>query len=507
MKFRYKTIIGIASIEIVLLALIVFTVLSDLKSSNQTQIEQQINSITALFIASIKDAYLSNDQATISSITQLLTANESINYIKIIDRQGEIVSSYGNQASLDSSFIGDDNLTKVNDNIFDIQRNIIVSKQVFGNVQFGFNVKYLNDSILKTTQHLIFYAIVEVLLVAMFSYLLGNYLTRQLNDIKRANKAISQDNYSIILKPKSNDEIGDLARTYNLMRTQLLEAKEQRDEHEQNLKVLNNDLEVRIWNRTMDLEKSNQELKNTQTKLIEHEKLASIGLLSSGIAHEINNPLSSVNSNILSMQEYISILSNKIKTDDNKVNFIIEDLPDLINDCLIATKQINTIVSGLKTFSSAQKEAALEETILAECFNQTFVLIKPLVPFNIKVKKIIPDDIILLANQSKLIQLFSNLLINALDALEESKVKKGEIMIIASKSDTHVKLEVIDNGVGMNHKTQQHLFDPFYTTKDVNKGTGLGLSIVYGIIEEFNGSISVISKINKGTKFTIKFPI
>ena len=109
-------------------------------------------------------------------------------------------------------------------------------------------------------------------------------------------------------------------------------------------------------------QKSNQELKNTQTKLIEHEKLASIGLLSSGVAHEINNPLSSVNSNILSMQEYVEILASNLKSEDEKINFIIEDLPDLINDCLIATKQINTIVSGLKTFSSTQNQTTLKET-------------------------------------------------------------------------------------------------------------------------------------------------
>ncbi|MCJ8313982.1 MAG: GHKL domain-containing protein [Saccharospirillaceae bacterium] len=507
MKFRYKTIIGIASIEIILLGLIVFTVLSDLKNSNQTQMEQQINSITELFIASIKDAYLSDDQTTIDSITQLLASTNSIDYIKIINNQSEIVSSYGNETSINNSFIGDDHFAKTKDNIFDVQKNININDQVFGFIQFGFNVKFLNDSLLKTTQHLLFYAMLEVLLVAMFSYLLGNYLTRQLSDIKRANNAISQDNYSIILKPKSNDEIGDLARTYNLMRSQLLEAKEQRDEHEQTLKVLNNDLEVRIWNRTMDLEKSNQELKNTQSSLIEHEKLASIGLLSSGVAHEINNPLSSVNSNILTMQEYVTILANKLTSEDDKINFIIEDLPDLINDCLIATKQINTIVSGLKTFSSTQNQTTLKETQLSECFNQIFVLIKPLVPYHVKVKINIPDDIILIANQSKLIQLFSNLLINALDALEESKTQQGKIHITAKKSKTNMTLTISDNGIGMNHKTQQHLFDPFFTTKGVGKGTGLGLSIAYGIVEEFNGEISVKSQVNKGTQFIIKFPL
>lgn len=254
-------------------------------------------------------------------------------------------------------------------------------------------------------------------------------------------------------------------------------------------------LEERVKERTKKLEETILQLTQTQKQLIQSEKMASLGIMAAGIAHEINNPLSFVQSNLTIIKEYLSEIEIKDKE-------LLSELKSAIDESLEGTKRISSIVKGLKEFARADESKpelfdinALVEEVLRVVWNE--------VKYKAEVKREYGNLPKVYANRSQIAQVLVNLIVNAAQAIE----KKGTIIIRTYLKDDRLGIDVEDNGCGIPEENLKRIFDPFFTTKPVGKGTGLGLSISLGIIQNHNGEIHVDSRVGRGTKFTILLPL
>jgi signal transduction histidine kinase len=242
-----------------------------------------------------------------------------------------------------------------------------------------------------------------------------------------------------------------------------------------------------------ELEVTLLNLKDTQSKLIQADKMASLGILTSGVSHEINNPLNFINAGVTGIEDFIE--EYQIQNKD-------EFLP-LINGIKVGVDRIAAIVKGLNQFAITN-DSKMEVCDIHEIMNNCLVMIQNQTNNRIAIKKNYTTKTYKLkGNVGKLHQLILNLLSNSVDAINE----KGEIIIETSISKNYFNVKIEDNGSGIPDELLTMITDPFFTTKEPGKGTGLGLSISYNIVQEHNGSIEFTSKEGNGTVVIIKLPI
>ena len=297
-------------------------------------------------------------------------------------------------------------------------------------------------------------------------------------------------------------------------------------------------LEHQVAERTAEVEQALQQLQLSQVQLVQSEKMAALGKLVAGVAHEINNPLNFIHANLNHMEEYTQIFLNFIElyqknypnpvddiqeqAEDVNLSFIRSDVIKILASMKIGTKRIREIVLSLRNFSRID-EAEFKAVDIHEGIESTLIVLQ----HRFKVKPKGPeiqlireyDKLPLVECYSGLLnQVFMNILANAIDSLEEANAKLADqqiqdrpnkIIIRTSIIDTEsVQIMVIDNGCGIPENIRPYIFDPFFTTKPVGKGTGMGLSISYQIItEKHKGQLKCFSEVGQGTKFVIQIPI
>ena len=263
-------------------------------------------------------------------------------------------------------------------------------------------------------------------------------------------------------------------------------------------------------------------LAQTQIQLLQLEKMASLGQLAAGVAHEINNPISFVNSNLGTFKKYLERILNtwhqleEMLRDNgneenlkgyeqlkrkNKLDFILKDIESVIDESLEGIRRVKQIVQDLKEYSRIDSNE-LEECNINDCVNSTLNIIWNEIKYNCQVEKKLGELPPVLCFPQQINQVIMNLLINASQAIED----EGRITITTKPEDGGVRLEISDNGKGIPNDIIDRIFDPFFTTKEVGKGTGLGLNIVYNIINKHGGDIEVKSAPGEGTTFSIRLP-
>ncbi len=256
-----------------------------------------------------------------------------------------------------------------------------------------------------------------------------------------------------------------------------------------NNSVLYENVEQQVKQRT-------QELVEVQRQLVQAEKLATMGTLAGGVAHEINNPLTAVLTNVQML-----LASNKTEDSSDRESL------ELIEE---ATKRCRTIVQKLMTYAKRPLESIeLSKINILDVITKAISFLEfQLEQENIKIILEAKDDQYLSYGEPiELEQVVTNIVLNGRDAIRLSNRGSGEMQVLLSKNNEWVKLRIKDDGAGISKETISKIFDPFFTTKDVGKGLGLGLSICHSIVEKYKGLISVSSEIDKGTIFTIQFPI
>lgn len=272
-----------------------------------------------------------------------------------------------------------------------------------------------------------------------------------------------------------------------------------------------------------ELQSTHKELKEAQQQLLQSEKMASIGQLAAGVAHEINNPVGYVSSNITSMKAYLKDLMTLLDSyqgletqipaseekealltlkDNLELEFLQQDMEDIIKESLEGVSRVKHIVQDLKDFSHVN-EATWESADLHRGLDSTLNIVHNDLKYKAEVIKEYGELPLVDCLPSQLNQVFMNLLVNAGHAIET----QGKIFIRSGCADDQVWVEIEDTGSGIDEEHLKRIFDPFFTTKEIGKGTGLGLSLAYGIIEKHNGRIEVDSEIGRGTRFRIHLPV
>lgn len=290
-------------------------------------------------------------------------------------------------------------------------------------------------------------------------------------------------------------------------------------------KKIEGDLERSVAESTQmatSLEFLNAELKSTQSQMLQREKMASIGQLAAGVAHEINNPIGFVASNLRSLEKYLIKLTDyltsieadidisapqlKKKVRDQKrklkIDFLLEDCGDLINESLDGAERVRTIVQNLKTFSRVDC-AGIQMADLNECVESTLNIVWNEIKYKATLEKNLGELPDLYCNPQELSQVFTNILMNATQAID----KGGVIKVCSWQDGDMLFVSFEDNGCGISQEHMDKIFDPFFTTKQVGEGTGLGMSISYEIVKNHGGNISIDSKVGAGTTMTVSFPL
>ena len=541
LSLRTKTIAGTAIIEATLLVVLIVTSLSFINSLTGDSVLKRTSTTINLFASTTKDALLTLDLASLEASVQELMTNPDIAYVRIIDNQQRILAVSGDTSSLSSGFTADTTLANVNDGVFDSNRRIVVSGHYYGEIQLGIDIGYVQSSLIQIRNWIVSLALIELGLVALFSYGLGTYLTSQLNTLRQGAKdivnAIKTSNFNTApIAEKGHDELTELAKTFNLLVKNLETEYQSRLEAENELTQLNQSLEEKIARRTQALsekndllEQSNKELKETQQQLFQAEKMASVGQLAAGVAHEINNPVGFVSSNLNTLTDYLSMfqilmtLVKKLQPDadieaqkaliteihqfyaQHDFDFISEDVTPLIEESVEGLTRVSEIVKGLKVFSRIDSDEK-QWFDLNHCLNTTLTMVNNKLKYICKVEKQFADLPRVYFNVGKLTQVFTNLLINAGQAIEATG-KQGVISVHTYLQGKQVIVDITDTGCGISEENLEKLFNPFFTTKPEGQGTGLGLSITYGIIQEHGGSIEVTSKEGEGSRFIITLPV
>ncbi len=269
-----------------------------------------------------------------------------------------------------------------------------------------------------------------------------------------------------------------------------------------------------------------EEVQRQQKQLVQSEKLASLGTMSAGVAHEINNPLAFVFSNVNSLahavdqfREYHQHVGAMVEAEspdqqqqagktlqafmeEADIDFLFEDCGDLLKETVEGIQRVKSIVAGLKAFARSDT-GEMEEVDILDCIRNTLKLAHNQIKFTMEVVEDFEELPVIRGFPGKLSQVFLNLIVNAGQAMKDNS---GSITITTKNLPDTVLLEFRDTGSGMSADTIKDIFNPFFTTKPVGEGTGLGLSISHGIIEEHSGDISVTSEVGAGTCFSISLP-
>ncbi|MEH6825865.1 MAG: ATP-binding protein [Motiliproteus sp.] len=362
---------------------------------------------------------------------------------------------------------------------------------------------------------------------------LGQRITEPLNGINHMISQIGAGHYQPERPAIEIDEINSSAVGLSQMGADLGEARSELIHTQETLLRVNSELELRVRERTTELVDANrllqqdkeqletlfQQLKQAQLQLLESEKMASIGLLAAGVAHEINNPMTYIIANFVALQEYCNdllqliqqqqaLVADSAKNDARALlqemdfDYMREDIPVLIQQSLEGADRVKQIVQGLRDFSHSGQQN-WERSDLRDGLNSTLKVVHNEIKNRVQVIREFDPIPAIDCLPSQLNQVFLNLLVNAAQSIPE----QGSIRIHTYQEQAWVRIDISDDGQGIDPKHIANIFEPFYTTKPVGQGTGLGLALSFNIIKAHNGRIEVQSTLGKGTTFSVWLPI
>jgi two-component system NtrC family sensor kinase len=356
-------------------------------------------------------------------------------------------------------------------------------RTVLGVLDVRMTLDKVDASIEKAQWQIVIVAIALVLLVAIGSVAFLSYtVLRPVKKLMRGTQAISAGNLDYQIEMNAKDEIGQLASSFNRMTHSLQQAEKENQE----------------WAATLEqrVKEKTEELKEIHQHILQIEKMASLGRLSATVAHELNNPLEG----ILTYAKLIGRRLRKLVTKTDEVKQMIGDI-ELVQQ---ETERCGTIVKNLLLFSKKQ----VGEFVLVPV-TQIVQKARQLVQHHLEISNVqfeatFPErDVMLLCDENQIEQALVALFVNGAEAMPDGG--KLSVVVTQARADDDVEITVEDTGVGIPPEDLEHVFEPFYTTKKNGQGVGLGLSVVYGIVERHGGTITVTSRVGKGTRFMLRF--
>lgn len=351
-------------------------------------------------------------------------------------------------------------------------------ERVIGGISVVSSLMPVYDALRKSEKLVILYIIIDTLILALVGiYLLSRIVVGPIHRLLRMTEEYEGNELITYASDTSANEIGNLSRALSSMLKRL-------DENKKELK-----------NHITSLEKANKDLKAAQNEILQSEKLASVGRLAAGIAHEIGNPIGII-------LGYIDLIRKGGLSDEEEKDFLARIESEIT--------RVNIIIRQLLDFSRSSAEEK-EDCSVHDLISDTVEMLKPqprMKEINITLDLGAERDTVF-ADKNQLQQVFLNILINSIDALEEDGQFKenSHIRVKSRNRDRFIVLDFIDNGPGVSSEDLGRVFDPFFTTKEPGRGTGLGLSVCYRIIEGLEGAIKAESTLGQGIVINIRLPL
>lgn len=540
LSLRSKNILGVAVIKGFLLSLLIFTGLGFLTSIIDDVFSKRVSVTSTLFVTATQDAYLALDLASFESDIELLMQKTDVNYVNVIGSDRQMLVTVGDRELASRVFQQDQSLSDVNDGVFDTIVTLDKPATEIRAIELGISVQPIQAAVARISTWFISIAAIELLLVAAFLYLISAFFIREIEDLaissRRVKRALDDREFAQIPESvNSKFDLSGLTNAFNEMVLSLQHALDTADQQKEDLTKLNHKYEQEVVDGKQalidcndKLTKVNQEIEEIQLQLLQAEKMASVGQLVAGVAHEINNPIGFVTSNMSMLKDYIGayqllvhqaqlvvqhlpeqtnphldLLSELLSKED--FVFINDDIEELITESKEGLARVAKIVQDLKLFSRVDNDDKRLFDINA-CIKTTLNIVNNELKYNCSVVtefSAIPE---IMMNVGKLTQVFTNLFINASHAIKATGAF-GKITVSTSMQKDLIVIRVKDTGVGIPTDMINKIFNPFFTTKPQGKGTGLGLSVSQGIIAELDGKIKVESEVGKGCCFTIELPV
>ncbi|MGO9228604.1 MAG: ATP-binding protein [Bryobacteraceae bacterium] len=358
--------------------------------------------------------------------------------------------------------------------------------KVLGVLDLALNLESVDHEVSGMKFRVLLVTGVEITLISLFIiFFTRRFLSRPIDELIEGTKAVSQMELDKPIEiSSSSEELDELARSFDVMRDRLRTALGEINQFTQNL-------ESKVEDRT-------QQLKAAHQKLLQTDRLASLGQLSASVAHEINNPIAGVLN--------LSMLLQRMLKDDGIPAGRIEEFRKYLTQVTNETARVGRIVSDLLAFSRRSKPQRAPGDV-NKIVKMTLSLIQHKMKLsNVEVATHLAEDLPLVAcDQSQMQQVALNLLMNAAEATQGKTERR--VKVSTSSGDGMVRLVVADNGEGIPPENLAKIFHPFFTTKPEGKGVGLGLAVTYGIIEAHGGDVEVVSKVGEGTTFTVSLPL
>lgn len=549
LSLRWKTILGVAGIEAVLLILLVSLAVGQMRASNNDGLVKRAETVATLFATTSKDATLTYDLASLESFVNEVMRNPDLRYARVLSESGDVLASAGTPMGPPNEFTADRSIDSVNDGVYDATSVIEEGGARYGSVQIGIDtaqiVSTLND--LRWWSYSI--AALELGLVALFSFILGTYLTSQLAVLRRAARSVEEDTLDVAIPVKSMDEVGEVATAFNRMIDRLKETRQKRDEYERELESLNETLEQKVERRTKqlqdsldrleqaktDLERESVERQKAEVEMRQAQKLEAVGYLAAGVAHEINTPVQFIGDSMFFVRDAVQDLQKygaqlrkmalmARDTDESKIiveqleavedeldiEYLTENTPDAIDRALKGVDRVTEIVSAMKAFGTG-RSVKREVACINQAIEQTIVVTRHQHRYCAQVSSDLEADLPLTnCHISDVSQVFLSIIVNAAHAVGEryGEGDQGRIDVISRHEGDDIVVTVTDNGSGMPKEVREKVFDPFFTTKEVGSGSGQGLAIAYDtVVNGHGGSISVTSTLDEGSTFIVRIPI
>lgn len=351
--------------------------------------------------------------------------------------------------------------------------------------------------------NLAFFSVVAGIIVFLLVmiWLSSNTILKPLLDLVYATRSMQMGDQPMEIPITSDTEIGLLTESFNLMSRNVAKTRGE------------------LKNKIIELEKANQEIQDTQSRLVHNSKMVSLGQLVAGVAHELNNPIGFIYSNMSHLKEYADKLiqyGEEVERNPKdaqaireklELDFIKKDLPKLVASCEDGARRTRDIVLGLRNFSRLEA-AQIKEIDLHEALDSTLNLLQGEIKGRVEIVKDYGQLPKLNCLASQINQVFMNILSNALQAIKgPGKLWLTTKIVTQRGRQDMISIHIQDSGKGIPESEIEKIFDPFFSTKEVGQGTGLGLSITYSIVRSHGGDIQVKSQVGTGTEFTILLPL
>ena len=490
-----------------------------LKTAVFENVKSSISQTSQILNMTVSTYVIRNDLKTVKIFfSEMLDqhAENGLIYVAILDSEAKVLLSTlssDNQLASPTPEIEFEKAALI-DGVIHIRNPLLLAHREMGYLQYGFSTKSLINATSREQQRSLLRTSAIMLATLIVTLFLGWRISARLKQMARASRAIVSGQYDQKIDIAGRDELAALGNDFNQM---AFEINKKINE----ITILNQTLEQRVAQRTSELELSNrllsdnlQYLKNTQTQLVNSEKLASLGSLVAGVAHELNTPIGNALTVATSLIDKVSQTQKEYEAGNLKKSLLERHFNTLNEASYLLTTNIlraSELIVSFKTIAVDQTSELRRKFNLKKLMSE----LEPTLRLQLKKRKLelrvdIADDIAMDSFPGPLTQvifnLFNNSLLHAFDDMDE-----GEIDIRASLfglTQDHVLISFSDNGAGIAEQNLVRVFDPFFTTKFGQGGSGLGLHICHNLVEAvLGGSLKVFSEVGKGTRFEILIPL